>query len=175
VEYEIKNKLTGPVVLYDCPRCACSLKSNLKNAGKMDECAECGMRFIVPGEAEVKAEKEEAERREIERRETERQEAEHWEAVRQATEKREAERREAEWQEAEHWEAVKQEVEKREADAASKVEESPLPPVPPQTPTSEGQPSGFAAALPSLLWGGGTVVVLVLLVWFVAAMIGTPF
>jgi hypothetical protein len=53
VEYEIIKKLAGFVVVYDCPRCACVLKSKLKDAGKMDECPECGARFIVPGEADT--------------------------------------------------------------------------------------------------------------------------
>jgi DNA-directed RNA polymerase subunit RPC12/RpoP len=102
VEYKFKTKLTGPVVVYDCPRCSSALNSKLKVAGKMDECPECGMRFIVPGEAE---------RNEMERREGERREA-----VRIAEQRRIAEWREAEKREVEQQDTEQQEIRRREAE-----------------------------------------------------------
>jgi tellurium resistance protein TerD len=67
---EIKKGLFGRLsVGYDCPHCRAPLKSPLDDAGKSDQCPDCGTRLIVPGTQErdrIQAENEAAAQKRIE-------------------------------------------------------------------------------------------------------------
>jgi len=57
-DYEIKKSLLGRRgVAYTCPKCKGALESPLADAGKPDKCPVCTATFVVPGEAELRAER----------------------------------------------------------------------------------------------------------------------
>lgn len=90
-------------VTYDCPGCGESLKNDLEDAGKDDQCPHCECEFVVPGTKY---------KDEIERRRAERIAEKEKEVARREAEKREAERRSRE----------AEEKAKREAELAAKEE-----------------------------------------------------
>ena len=59
VSYELrKHRLGGGNhVHYACPKCARDLHSPLEEAGQSDSCPDCAARFVVPGEAELSAQR----------------------------------------------------------------------------------------------------------------------
>jgi Zn-finger nucleic acid-binding protein len=80
-DYEVKKSVAGTSVKYDCPGCGVRLTSNLVEAGKGDQCPDCGAVFHVPGDREKleeakrqleqkKAKASEASRRKIEAEES---------------------------------------------------------------------------------------------------------
>lgn len=49
-EFHLREGIAGPSVRYQCPKCREPLVSPLGDAGAIDSCPTCGLRFVVPGE-----------------------------------------------------------------------------------------------------------------------------
>ena len=51
-DYEVRKGKLGQTVAYGCPNCSCRLTSPLQEAGGSDQCPDCAIHFVVPGEKE---------------------------------------------------------------------------------------------------------------------------